>query len=70
MKCWNNYLNIPAVKHKRKFDIVAAMVAAELGDEDLLGFTPKAQDEVRNSWKDFGWYYDLNGQKRYGIIPS
>ena len=57
-------------EHKRKFDIVAAMVAAELGDEDLLGFTPKAQDEVRNSWKDFGWYYDLNGQKRYGIIPS
>jgi hypothetical protein len=46
------------------------MIAAELGDEDLLGFTPRAQDEVRNSWKDFGWYYDSNGQKRYGIIPS
>lgn len=57
-------------ENKRKFDIVAAMIAAELGDEDLLGFTPRAQDEVRNSWKDFGWYYDSNGQKRYGIIPS
>lgn len=57
-------------ENKRKFDIVAAMIAAELGDEDLLGFTPKAQDEVKNSWKDFGWYYDSNGQKRYGIIPS
>ena len=36
-------------ENKRKFDIVAAMIAAELGDEDLLGFTPRAQDEVRNS---------------------
>lgn len=56
-------------ENKRKFDIVAAMIAAELGDEDLLGFTPKVQDTMKNSWKDFGWYYDSYGQKRYGIIP-
>ena len=57
-------------ENKRKFDIVAAMIAAELGDEDLLGFTPKPQDEIKNSWKDFGWYYDSYGKKRYGIIPT
>lgn len=34
---------------KRKFDIVAAMIAAELGDEDMLGYTPKAQSETKNS---------------------
>lgn len=56
-------------ENKRKFDIVAAMIAAELGDEDLLGFNPKPQDEVKNKWKDFGWYNDINGIKRYGIIP-
>ncbi len=56
-------------ENKRKFDIVAAMIAAELGDEDLLGFKPRAQDEVKNAWRDFGWYYDSHGQKHYGVIP-
>lgn len=56
-------------ENKRKFDIVAAMIAAELGDEDLMGFVPRAQNEIKNAWKDFGWYYDSYGQKRYGIIP-
>lgn len=56
-------------ENKRKFDIVAAMIAAELGDEDLLGFTPKVQNEIKNSWKDFGWFYDFYGRKRYGTIP-
>jgi hypothetical protein len=45
------------------------MIAAELGDEDLLGFTPKVQNEIKNSWKDFGWFYDFYGRKRYGTIP-
>lgn len=36
-------------ENKRKFDIVAAMIAAELGDEDLLEFTPKVQNEIKNS---------------------
>lgn len=53
---------------KRKFDIVAAMIAAELADEDLMGFTPKAQDNISREWKDIGYYYDSQGNKRYGII--
>lgn len=57
-------------ENKRKFDIVAAMIAAELGDEDLLGFTPKVQNELQKVWKDFGWYYDSQGRKRYGVIRT
>lgn len=35
-------------ENKRKFDIVAAMIAAELGDEDLMGFTPKVSNAIAN----------------------
>ena len=57
-------------ENKRKFDIIAAMIAAELGDEDMFGFTPKIQNSKTNNWKDFGWYYDSYGNKRYGTIPK
>lgn len=56
-------------ENKRKFDIVAAMIAAELGDEDLMGFVPRAQNELKNQWKDFGFYTDEYGRKQYGILP-
>ena len=35
-------------ENKRKFDIIAAMIAAELGDEDLMGFTPKVSNVIAN----------------------
>lgn len=57
-------------ENKRKFDIVAAMIAAELGDEDMLGFNPRVKNETNNTWQDIGWYYDSYGRKRYGIIPK
>ena len=57
-------------ENKRKFDIIAAMIAAELGDEDLMGFTPKVSNAITNEWRDFGWYVDAYGNKRYGIIPK
>lgn len=57
-------------ENKRKFDIIAAMIAAELGDEDLMGFTPKVSNAIANEWRDIGWYYDSYGNKRYGIIPK
>lgn len=41
-------------ENKRKFDIVAAMIAAELGDEDMLGFVPKSQNTTSNEWRDIG----------------
>ena len=33
-------------ENKRKFDIVAAMIAAELGDEDLMDISPRIQNEI------------------------
>lgn len=57
-------------ENKRKFDIVAAMIAAELGDEDMLNFIPKAQNNQKETWRDVGWYYDSYGQKRFGVIPT
>jgi hypothetical protein len=35
-------------ENKRKFDIIAAMIAAELGDEDLMGFTPRVSNSIAN----------------------
>lgn len=34
-------------ENKRKFDIVSAMIVAEIGDEDLMGFAPRVQNEVQ-----------------------
>lgn len=57
-------------ENKRKFDIVAAMEMAELADEELMGFIPKAKSELKKVWKDIGWYIDEKGYKQYGIIPE
>ena len=57
-------------ENKRKFDIVSAMIVAEIGDEDLMGFAPRIQNEVQKQWKDFGWYTDTYGRKRYGVLPE
>lgn len=57
-------------ENKRKFDIIAAMIAAELGDEDLMGINPKAIQSTNNEWQDIGWYYDSYGKKQFGLIPK
>lgn len=54
---------------KRKFDIVAALVCVEIGDEALMNFTPKRDALIQKEWKDFGWYTDSNGYRRFGVIP-
>lgn len=55
---------------KRKFDIVAAMICAEIGDEDLMMIKPSKKVEISNdSWQDIGYYIDENGYRRYGVIP-
>jgi hypothetical protein len=33
-----------------------------------MGFAPRIQNEIAKQWKDFGWYTDSYGRKRYGII--
>ncbi len=56
--------------NKRKFDIVAALGMAELGDEELSGIIPEERESTSNAWVDFGYYYDENGKKRWGTIQK
>lgn len=55
--------------NKRKFDIVAAMGMCELGDEELNGVPPRTSVPTAQKWRDIGYYYDINGYKKYGVIP-
>lgn len=55
-------------ENKRKYDIVAAMGMAEIGDEELMGFNPKPAHSVEKEWKDFGWFINSKGYKQFGVI--
>lgn len=56
---------------KRKFDIIAAMGLCELGDEDMMGVTPRQVENTDDSFQDFGYYIDPEtGYRRQGIIPK
>ncbi len=63
-------LNRYTDENKRKFDIVASMAMALLADEELQGIVPKNVEEVKSSWRDIGFYTDLEGRRRYGVIPN
>ena len=56
--------------NKKKFDIVAALGMAELGDEELTGVVPQSAERYAEEWHDFGWYIDSDGHKKYGTIPK
>lgn len=56
---------------KRKFDIIAAMGLCELGDEDMMGVTPRQVESTDDSFQDFGYYIDPEtGYRRKGMIPK
>lgn len=56
---------------KRKFDIIAAMGLCELGDEDMMGVTPRQIENTDDSFQDFGYYIDSEtGYRRQGVIPK
>ena len=56
---------------KRKFDIIAAMGLCELGDEDMMGITPRQVENIDDSFQDFGYYIDPEtGYRRQGMIPK
>jgi hypothetical protein len=58
-------------ENKRKFDIVAALGMAEVGDEAMSGLDPViSKASTSSNWKDFGWYVDEKGYKRRGVIPK
>lgn len=56
---------------KRKFDIIAAMGLCELGDEDMMGVTPRQIENTDDSFQDFGYYIDPEtGYRRKGVLPK
>ena len=59
-----------SIENKRKFDIIAALGMAELGDEEMLNLQIGKKITTNKEWRDFGWYTDENGIKRRGIIPN
>lgn len=56
--------------NKRKFDMIAAMVCCEIGDEEFFGLTPTKTIDRAAQWVDFGWYRDENGYLHHGAIPK
>lgn len=55
---------------KRKFDIIAAMGMAELGDEELYAAPVRSQNQFKNEWKDIGYFKDAEGRWHHGEIPT
>lgn len=35
-----------------------------------MAIPPKAVGSMEKQWKDFGWYRDSNGYKKFGIIEN
>lgn len=65
-----NELITYSYENKRKFDIVAAMGMAELGDEELSGVPPKEVDGGGTILKSFGYWVDERGIRHKGVIPQ
>ena len=65
-----NQLNLYTDENKGKFDLVAAMAMAEVGDEELRDIVPKKVEVVSDEFQDIGYYIDENGHRRFGIIPK
>lgn len=63
-------LNKYTDENKGKFDLVAAMAMAELGDEELRDIIPKKQEVVSQDFQDIGYYIDEHGYRRFGVIPK
>lgn len=57
-------------ENKRKFDIVASMEMAELGDEDMSGALPTEAIITKDQWKDVGWTKDKKGYIHFGVIEE
>lgn len=53
---------------KGKYDIIAAMQMAEIGDQELQG-VPQKREEIKE-WKNLGWYKDHRGHRKYGVIEN
>ncbi len=73
--CYNIYIDEMldqllnySYEHKTKFDIIAAMAMAEIGDEEMMDLSIVTKSERKKEWHNVGYYIDSNGIKRYGKI--
>ena len=55
---------------KRKFDIIAAMGMAELGDQELYSKPIRSREQYKKEWRDIGYFRDRTGKMHYGPVPS
>ena len=46
------------------------MGMTELADEELSGRQPIVVEKEVELFRDFGYYYDERGIKRFGVIPT
>ncbi len=63
-------LNRYSFEDKRKFDIIASMGMAEIGDQEMRSWGAIAQKLRKSNMKTFGYWYDENGIKHYGVKPD
>ena len=61
-----------SIENKRKFDLIASMGMALLGDEELTlrGMQPKFEKEQDKILKPFGYWVDERGIRHKGRIPD
>lgn len=61
-----------SIENKRKFDLIASMGMALLGDEELTlrGMQPKFEKEQDKIIKPFGYWIDERGIRHKGRIPE
>lgn len=59
-------------ENKRKFDLIAALGMALLGDEELTlrNLQPKFEQEKDTKIRPFGYWIDSNGIRHKGVIPQ
>lgn len=55
--------------NKGLFDIVSALIMAEIGDEDMYNTKIQTDTEEQKQRSDVGWYQDATG-KHFGVIPQ
>lgn len=55
---------------KGQFDLVLAMVYAEIGDEDMFDLRVRENINTSENFRHVGYYKDEYGRKQYGVIPK
>lgn len=63
-------MNKYSYENKRKFDIIASMGMTEIGDQEMRSWGAVVKKLNYNKMKPFGYWYDDNGVKHYGVKPQ